>query len=112
MTLKEFIRAIRPIMKKEFLHVRRDSRTLAILFFVPAALILFIGFVVNFDVSHIKLAILDQDGTMQSRDMVSSFVHTEYFDYAFAVHSQAEVDKLLDDGKVDAAVSSHPNLPI
>ncbi len=102
--MKEFFRALRPIMKKEFLHVRRDSRTLAILFFVPAGLILFIGFVVNFDVSHIKLAVLDQDQTIQSRDMIESFTHTEYFDYTYSVHSQQDVDRLLDDGKIDAAI--------
>ena len=91
-------------MWKEFLQVRRDARTIAVLFLVPTLLMLFVGFAVNFDVTHIKLAILDDDRTNQSRELIRSFTNTDYFDYSYAVHNQQEVDKLLDDGLVAAAV--------
>ena len=91
-------------MWKEFLQVRRDARTLAVLFLVPTLLMLFVGFAVNFDVTHIKIAILDNDQTNQSRELIRSFTNSDYFDYAYAVHNQKEIDNLLDDGKVSAAV--------
>ncbi|HET7152354.1 MAG TPA: ABC transporter permease, partial [Candidatus Kapabacteria bacterium] len=106
--MKNFLKAIYPIMWKEYLQVRRDARTLAVLFLMPVGLLLLVGFVVNFDVTHIKIAVLDEDQTMQSRDLVNSFVHTEYFDYSYMVHSQQEVNDLLDDGKISAAVIVPP----
>jgi ABC-2 type transport system permease protein len=52
--------------------------------------------------------VLDQDGTMQSREFIQSFIHSEYFDYLYAAHNQDEVDRLLDDGKVVFAVIIPP----
>src|ERR1051325_1496718 len=103
-----FYKSIYPIMWKEFLQIRRDARTLAVLFVVPVLLMLFVGFAVNFDVTHIKLAILDDDRTSQSRDLINSFVNSDYFDYTYAVHSQKEINDLLDDSKVAAAVIIPP----
>ncbi len=99
-----FFNNIYPIMWKEFLQIRRDPRTLAVLFLVPTLLMLFVGFAVNFDVTHIKLAVLDDDQTEQSRELISSFTNSDYFDYSYSVHNQQEIDNLLDDGKVAAAV--------
>src|SRR5689334_10631704 len=95
-----FLRNIYPVMWKEFLQVRRDARTLAVLFLVPTLLMLFVGFAVNFDVTHIKLAVLDDDNSNQSRELIRSFTNSDYFDYSYKVHSQKEIDDLLDDGKV------------
>src|SRR5579872_6655401 len=99
-----FFKSIYPIMWKEFKQIRRDSRTLAVLFIVPTLLMLFVGLAVNFDVTHIKLAIFDDDRSNQSRDLIHSFVNSDYFDYSYAIHSQKEANELLDDGKVAAAV--------
>jgi len=99
-----FLKSIYPIMWKEFLQIRRDSRTLAVLFLVPILLMLFVGFAVNFDVTHIKLAVLDEDATNQSRELIRSFTNSDYFDYTYKARSQQEIDDLLDDGKVAVAV--------
>lgn len=95
-------------MWKEFLQIRRDARTLAVLFLVPMLLMLFVGFAVNFDVTHIRLAIRDEDNSNQSRDLIRSFTNTDYFDYAYRVHTQTEGDHLLDDGKVSAVIVIPP----
>jgi len=102
--MKRFYNIIYPVIWKEFIHIRRDARTLAVLFLIPTGLMLLVGFVVNFDVSHIRLAVLDEDKTNQSRDFVQSFIHTEYFDYTYAAQNQNEIDTLLDDGKIDGAI--------
>ncbi|MDP4219928.1 MAG: ABC transporter permease [Bacteroidota bacterium] len=104
----EFFKNIYPIMWKEFLQIRRDARTLAVLFIVPTLLMLFVGFAVNFDVTHIKIAVLDDDKSSQSRDFIESFVNSDYFDYSHAAHNQQEIDNLLDDGTVAVAVIIPP----
>src|SRR5258706_5144205 len=106
--MNRFFKSIYPIMWKEFIQIRRDARTLAVLFIVPMLLMLFVGLAVNFDVTHIKLAIEDDDGTQESRDLINSFVHSDYFDYEFTVHNHNEINQLLDDGKVAAAVIIPP----
>ena len=103
-----FFRAIYPIIWKEFKQIRRDPRTLAVLFLVPMLLMLFVGFAVNFDVKHIKLAVLDEDKTNQSREFIESFLNSDYFDYSYVVHSQKEINGLLDNGNVAVAVIIPP----
>jgi ABC-2 type transport system permease protein len=95
-------------MWKEFKQIRRDSRTLAVLFIVPTLLMLFVGLAVNFDVTHIKLAILDEDQSNQSREFIRSFTNSDYFDFTYAIHDQKEAGNLLDDGKVSAAIIIPP----
>jgi ABC-2 type transport system permease protein len=99
-----FFKSIYPIMWKEFIQIRRDARTLAVLFLVPMLLMLFVGLAVNFDVTHIKLAIEDDDHSNQSRDLINSFTNSDYFDFTYAVHNPREINGLLDDSKVAAAV--------
>jgi ABC-2 type transport system permease protein len=103
-----FFKSVYPIMWKEFKQIRRDARTLAVLFIVPTLLMLFVGLAVNFDVTHIKLAILDDDRSNQSREFIRSFINSDYFDYSFAIHSQKQANELLDDGKVAAAIIIPP----
>ncbi len=95
-------------MWKEFKQIRRDSRTLAVLFVVPTLLMLFVGLAVNFDVTHIKLAILDEDASTRSRDLIHTFVNSDYFDYSYSVRNQEEASELLDDDKVAAAIIIPP----
>ena len=63
--------------RKEFRQIRRDSRTLMILVFVPAFFLLLYGYALNFDIRHVALAVEDRDGTSESRSVVSAFVNFE-----------------------------------
>ncbi|MCX6567855.1 MAG: ABC transporter permease, partial [Candidatus Aminicenantes bacterium] len=71
---------IGPVMRKEFRQIRRDVRSLIFMIFVPAFMLLMFGFALNFDVKHIPLAVVDQDGSRTSRELVDKFRTTEYFD--------------------------------
>ena len=82
--------------RKELRQIVRDRRTLLILAFVPAFFLLVFGYALNFDVRHVALAIEDRDGTSESRNLISAFVNSGYFDFVAAVHSPAEGERLLD----------------
>jgi ABC-2 type transport system permease protein len=95
--------AIRPgrllaIARKEALQLRRDSRSLMMAFLMPAALIVFFGYIISFDVKDIKLAVLDQDHSRQSRALVESFVSAGRFRVTERLEASAEVAPLLDRG--------------
>ena len=89
-----------PIIKKEFRHIRRDKRVLAVLTLVPAGLLLLNGYALNFDVNHIKTAVVNQDKTARSRDFINSFVTSGYFDYTQDLATSEEATHMLDDGHV------------
>ena len=88
------------IARKEILQLRRDTRSLLMAFFMPALLIVFFGYIISFDVKDIKLAVLDQDHTPRSRELVESFVAAGRFRITANLASSAEVAPLLDRGAV------------
>ncbi|MBM3907700.1 MAG: ABC transporter permease [Gemmatimonadetes bacterium] len=95
--------AIRPgrllaVARKETLQLRRDTRSLLMAFLMPAALIVFFGYIISFDVKDIKLAVLDQDHSRQSRALVESFVAAGRFHITERLTRDAEVAPLLDRG--------------
>jgi ABC-2 type transport system permease protein len=81
---------------KEFRQIRRDRATLLILLFVPAFFLLVYGYALNFDIRHVRLAVHDQDRSTASRELVSAFVHSGYFDFAQDVLSPAAVTAVID----------------
>ena len=53
MTGKNMLRSLRPIIVKEFRQIRRDPTSLGMLLVLPAALIILVGYALNFDVKHV-----------------------------------------------------------
>ena len=97
-------KALKPIIIKEFRQIRRDPTTLGMLLVLPIALIVLIGYALNFDVKHIPLAVFDQSKTSASRDFLRQFQHTEYFNHSFDVQSYEEVEDLFLNSKATAAL--------
>jgi ABC-2 type transport system permease protein len=98
------LKRIKPIVKKEFLQIWRDKRSLSVLLLFPALLIMVAGYALNFNVKHVSTAIFDHDKNSQSRDFIRSFSNTEYFDINYSVESYKEIDNLLNEGKALIAI--------
>jgi ABC-2 type transport system permease protein len=58
------------------------------------------GYAVNFDVKNIKLGIMDNDKSELSREFVNLLIHSTYFDFKYYLDKQEDVDKYLDEKKV------------
>jgi len=86
------------VIRKEFRQIVRDKRSLGILLFIPAFMLVMFGYALNFDIKHISLAVYDLSKTAESRTFVQSFLQSEYFDYNYVVKSYAEMDELLNKG--------------
>lgn len=98
------LRKIRAVALKELRQIRRDQRTLLILLFVPVFFLLVYGYAINFDIRNIRLALQDNDRSVQSRDLVSAFVHSGYFDVTQHVLGDREIVDILDRGDARAVV--------
>ena len=93
---------------KELRQIARDRRTLLILLFVPAFFLLLYGYALNFDIRHIKLVVQDRDRSTQSRELVSAFVNSSYFDLVGYVDSDAEISGLIDRSEARAVITVPP----
>ncbi len=90
--------------RKEFWQIIRDRRTLMILLFVPAFFLMLYGYALNWDIRHVRLAVLDREHTAESRELVSSFVNSTYFDVVATAASMAEIERLMDRGGARVAL--------
>ncbi|MCU0611021.1 MAG: ABC transporter permease [Candidatus Eisenbacteria bacterium] len=102
------IRRIAAMAVKEFLHLKRDRRTTFLLLGMPAVLLVFYGFALSFDVEHVRLAIVDQDNSRQSREAANAFVRCGFFDLVWQGDNARDVERLLDAGRVQAALVIPP----
>ena len=83
-------------MWKEFLQIVRDPRLLAVVVVVPVIMLLLYGYAINWDVQHIRLAVLDQDRSRDARDLIGAFEHGEYFDVVAYLERPAQIGDTLD----------------
>jgi len=104
-----WLRALKPMVVKEFRQIRRDPTALGMLLLLPAAIIVLVGYALNFDVKHISLAIFDQSKSSPSREFLRTFKQTEYFDHNYTVFSYTELEPLILEGQVGLAVIIPPS---
>jgi len=64
---------IRELVRKEFIQLLRDKRNRGILIIAPLVQILIFGYVVNFDIQDVRVGLLDQSQTRESRMIVDQF---------------------------------------
>lgn len=98
------------ILRKETIQMRRDPVTLFIMFLLPVVQLLLFGFAIHTDVKHQATAVFDQSLTEESRELLSSFSASEYFDIRYAAKSFEEVDRLVDSGRAKAGIIIPPDL--
>jgi len=97
-------RRLLAIARKEFLHVRRDPRSLGLGFAIPVVLLLLFGYVLTLDVDRVPLAVWDRSRTPESRELVSRFEGSRYFHLAMRAERYPEMEAAIDDGRVLAVL--------
>ncbi|MGB3904543.1 MAG: ABC transporter permease [Anaerolineae bacterium] len=92
------------ITRKEIIHILRDPRTLAIMFLMPVMQLILFGYTATTDIGHLPTVVLDQDRTLQSRELLDAYRASNYFDILFYVRSETELGRLIDGGQAKAGV--------
>jgi len=82
-------------VRKEFHHIFRDPRTLAILFGLPVVMIILFGYVVSNDLKDVKLAVLDLSNDPVSREISDKIVSSGYFIHVADLESEKEIDRIF-----------------
>lgn len=91
-----FLRRITAVGRKEFLHVLRDPRSLALGVLMPLIMLFLFGYALTLDVDRVPLAIWDQSSTPQSRDLISRFEGSRYFSLRLMASSYADLERAVD----------------
>jgi ABC-2 type transport system permease protein len=97
-------RRIRHIIRKEFIQVWRDKKLRFFLIVPPLVQLITYGYVVNFDIKHVTVAVFDQSRTMESRDLINRFRSTDWFNVKYYLQSPRELLDLIDHGEVTMAL--------
>jgi ABC-2 type transport system permease protein len=88
-------RRVLSLIRKEFIHILRDWRSLLIIFLLPILMILVYGYAITFDIKEIKLGILDQDSTPASHELINELTSSQYFRITCSLQSRAEIESVF-----------------
>jgi ABC-2 type transport system permease protein len=102
------MRRFKALMKKELMHMRRDPRTLMMIFVMPILQLLLLGYATNTDIKNVATVVYDQDNSQASRALLGPFKATGYFSLDYVAYNEEDVYKLLDGGKARVAIIIPP----
>ncbi len=97
------------IIRKEFIQIFRDVRTLVMILVIPIMQLFLLGYSATNDVRNIPLAVLDRSRSVESRALLDSYRAADYFRIAYSVDSEAEIEDLISRGDARAAVIIPPD---
>lgn len=98
--MKQFVSFVR----KEFYHIFRDPRTMAILLVMPVVLVVLFGFAITNEIRKAPFTVLDQSRDVVSERLVDRLAASEYFELYRLSESHEEVQTLFRQGKIRLAV--------
>jgi ABC-2 type transport system permease protein len=88
------------MLVKEFIQLRRDRVSFAMIVMIPVMQLLLFGYAINTTPRHLPTAVLIQEDSDLARSVLKALENTSYFRFTREVHSVAEFDDLLQSGKV------------
>ncbi|MBL8540687.1 MAG: ABC transporter permease [Burkholderiales bacterium] len=100
---------ITAMLAKEFIQLRRDRLTFAMMIGIPLLQLVLFGYAINTDPKHLPTAVLSADESPFSRTFVRALENSGYFRIVESVESEAEADRLLAMGEVQFVVSIPEN---
>ncbi|HOY28054.1 MAG TPA: ABC transporter permease [Flavobacteriales bacterium] len=103
------MKTFRAFVKKEFLHIMRDRRTLLVLFGMPVAQIILFGYAINTEVQEAQVAVLDQSHDVRSQSLTNSFFASSYFVNAGPLQRAEDIEHVFKEGKTKLVIGIGPD---
>lgn len=98
------VRRLLAVASKETREILRDPITVGVAIFLPLVMMFLFTYAITLDVREIRMAVLDEDGSAESREFVAGFLNSRYFRLYATVGSFREGERLLDEGAVRVAL--------
>ena len=96
------------IVKKEFIHIKRDKASLFIMLIMPTFMMLLFGYALKTEVTNVSTAVYDEDNTTESRELIKSYMNSNYFDMNYYVDNFSDLKSLIYSGKAKAGIVIPP----
>lgn len=93
------------LIKKEFIQLVRDRRMLPLLFIMPLIQLIAYGYIFSTDVKDLTTAVRDLDRTRASRELISSFTSTKYFEVTSTADSEDKIKELIEEGRIQVGIN-------
>ena len=105
----KLFRGLGAILFKEFIVVWRDPMTLFFMFFPPLIEMIAFGYALDTDVRHMAMLVLNEDRTVESRQLIDRFVNTETFRVVGEVQNLDSLKSEMRKGRAYAGLDIPPN---
>jgi len=92
---------IKAVLVKEFIQMRRDRMTFAMMIGLPVMQLVMFGFAINSDPRHLPTAFMDRDQTTISRSLAAALENSTYMDITHRPSQQDAAEQLMREGKVN-----------
>ncbi len=102
------MRGFLPVLKKETVQMVRDRGTLRFALLIPAFQLVLFG-LIDTNVRHVRTVVFDQSRTAESRELLTDFVNTSYFDIVAYAPSRAALSELIVAGKASVGLEIPPD---
>ena len=97
------------LIRKEFIQILRDPRTLALVLVMPVMQLFLLGYAATNDVRNVPLAVYNQDPGPEARALLDAYRSADYFKLAYTASSEQELRDLIDGGKARAGLVIPPD---
>jgi len=103
------LRRLFAVMRKEFLHVRRDPQTVILVLVLPLVTLILLGYTILSDITDIPMAISDLSRSTASRDLIAGFGTNDLFDIRHVTGGEDEMSSLMDRGEIQIGMIVPPD---
>jgi ABC-2 type transport system permease protein len=100
---------LRALLVKEFIQMRRDKLTFAMMIVMPIIQLLLFGFAINTDVKNLPTVVFDQSMQKDGRELLAAFSASGYFDIKYVAGGLAEVTRRIEAGDAKAGIVIPPD---
>src|SRR5271157_4294258 len=98
---------LKQMLIKEFIQVFRDKRTRFVLIGPPIIQMLVFGYAATFEIHHVPTVVLDLDHSQESRELVSRFTSSPYFDVQRQLVDSRQLGGLIERGQATVGIEIH-----
>jgi ABC-2 type transport system permease protein len=105
----EFWRRSYAMTVKEFIQLKRDRVSFAMIIMIPLIQLLLFGYAINTNPRHLPTAVLLQENSDVGRSILRALENTQYFKVTHVVRNEREFDRLLANGSVLFAIEIPAN---
>ncbi|MEW5910224.1 MAG: ABC transporter permease [Thermodesulfobacteriota bacterium] len=100
---------VRELVRKEFIQLFRDKKNRPILIISPIIQLVLFGYVVTTDVRDIRVGLIDQSGSVESRRLIDSIDGNNTFRIMYRIEDPKAMDRLLLDRKINLGILIPPD---